>query len=310
MTSHDWPELRLEEWRDTYATLHMWTQIVGKIRLALAPLVNHWWNVPLYVSGRGLTTSAMPYKDSALEIEFDFIDHRLSFRQSDGSLSGFALKPMSVAAFYDEVMRTLREIGVDTQIWPVAVEVENPIPFKDDHDRKSYDREYAHRHWQALVRMGSVFEEFRAGFIGKSSPVHFFWGGFDMAVTRFSGRKAPERPEADVITREGYSHEVISHGFWPGVLAPGGDPRLAQPLFYCYSAPEPAGFPNAIISPSSAFYSDAIKNFVLPYDVVRTSHSPRETLLDFMSSTYDAAADLAKWDRAALERAFAEAPLK
>ena len=298
-----WPELRLEEWQDTYATLHMWTQIVGKIRLKLTPLVNHWWNVPLYVSARGLTTSPMPYRDRIFEIEFDFIDHKVRIEGSDGALAALDLRPQPVAEFYKELMHALHGLGIDVKIWTMPVEVPSPTsaireatPFEQDHVHKSYDAEYVNRFWRALFRIDEVFKQFRARFIGKVSPVHFFWGSFDLAVTRFSGRPAPPREGADPITAEGYSHECISHGFWPG----GGS---VEASFYSYAAPEPAGLSDSKIKPAAAFYSREMKEFLLPYDAVRQSPSPEETLMEFLESTYEAGAEIAKWDRAALERA-------
>ena len=294
-----WPELKFAEWQDTLATLHMWTQVVGKIRLELTPLINHWWNVPLYVSARGLTTSAMPYGDRALEIEFDFIDHKLWFVCSDGATKALDLRPKSVADFYAEVMNALRELEIKVEIWTMPVEVPNPIRFTEDHEHKSYDREYANRFWNALVKMESVLQEFRSRFIGKCSPVHFFWGSFDLAVTRFSGRRAPEREGADLITREAYSHEVISHGWWPGS-------KDMEAAFYSYTAPEPAGLSETIaegrIKPSQTFYSTDMKEFFLLYDHVRTATSPEQALMDFCQTTYEAGADLAGWDRPSLER--------
>ena len=242
------PPLPLAEWEETRATLHMWTQVVGKIRLAQTPLINHWWNVPLYVTARGLTTSAMPHGARAFEIEFDFIAHRLSVRCSDGTEGALALAPMSVADFYRQVMALLRGLGLEVKIWTTPVEVPNPIPFEADHQHASYDRESASRFWRVLVQADRVFEEFRSRFTGKVSPVHFFWGSFDLAVTRFSGRKAPEREGADVITREAYSHECISHGFWPGSV--GG--AVDYPAFYSYTAPEPAGLKEAEVGPARA----------------------------------------------------------
>jgi hypothetical protein len=253
--------------------------------------------VPLYVSARGLTTSAMPYKDRIFEVEFDFIDHQLLIKCSDGSTTMLALRPQSVADFYAEVMSTLRSLDMEIEIWTMPVEVPNPIRFTDDHEHKSYDAAYANRFWRALVAMDEVLKEFRARFIGKVSPVHFFWGSFDLAVTRFSGRPAPPRENADVITREAYSHEVISAGFWPG----GGEVKGAA--FYAYAAPEPAGFASAPVRPKAAFYSETMKEFLLMYDEVRTSPSPRGTLMEFLQTTYDAGADLGKWDRKELERA-------
>jgi Family of unknown function (DUF5996) len=308
MNNDLWPALPLEEWQDTYATLHMWVQVVGKIRLAQTPLVNHWWNVPLYVTVRGLTTSAMPYHNRTFELDFDFIDHQLFIKSDDAAREAIPLVPRSVADFYREVMRTLGGLGIEVKIWPVPVEVENPIPFEQDHKNASYDAEYATRFWRILVQAGKVFEEFRSRFIGKCSPVHFFWGSFDLAVTRFSGRRAPEREGADSITREAYSHEVISHGFWPGQRASGpverseSDGTIHTPAFYSYTAPEPPGLKEARIRPQQAFYSQQLKEFILLYDGVRSADSPEAVLMSFLQSTYDAGADLAKWDRAALER--------
>ncbi len=295
-----WPILKFAEWQDTLATLHMWTQVVGKIRLAQTPLVNHWWNVPLYVSSSGLTTSAMSYRDGRVfEIEFDFIEHKLRITCSDGAEKTLELRPQSVADFYQELMATLRALGIDVEIWTMPVEVPNPIRFTEDHEHKSYDAEYAHRFWEALVAMNEVFQEFRARFIGKCSPVHFFWGSFDMAVTRFSGRRAPEREGADLITREAYSHEVISHGWWPGS-------KDMEAAFYSYTAPEPEGLSQTIaqgkIAPPQTFYNNEMKEFFLLYDDVRSATSPEQALMDFCQTTYEAGANLAKWDRASLER--------
>jgi len=287
--------LVLEEWQDTLATLHMWTQVVGKIRLAQTPLVNHWWNVPLYVSARGLNTSAMPHGDRIFEIEFDFIDHKLRIECSDGAIKKLPLRPQSVADFYREVMAALPDLGLDVKIWTMPVEVPNPIRFEDDVTHASYDAEYANRFWRALVNIDEVFKEFRSRFIGKVSPVHFWWGSFDHAVTRFSGRPAPEREGADTITREAYSHEAISHGFWPGGNG-------VQAAFYSYTAPEPAGLPQSPVRPEQGFYSQDMKEFLLPYDAVRQAASPDSALMDFLQSTYEAGANLAGWDRASLER--------
>jgi len=297
--NNSWPELKFSEWQDTYATLHMWTQVVGKIRLERTPLVNHWWNVPLYVTARGLTTSAMPFRERYFEIGFDFIDHQLLIECSDGSTTALALRPQSVADFYAEVMSALRGLGMEIKIWTMPVEIPNPIRFEEDKIHASYDAEYANRFWRVLVKMDEVLKEFRARFIGKVSPVHFFWGSFDMAVTRFSGKPAPERPDADLITREAYSHEVISHGFWPGN-------KDMEAAFYSYTTPEPAGLANIVgqgkIRPAEAFYSPEMKEFFLLYDDVRKSAAPEQTLMDFCQSTYEAGANLANWDRAALER--------
>ena len=290
------PALPFEEWRETCQTLHMWTQVVGKVRLAQTPLVNHWWNVPLYLTARGLTTSAMPHGERTFQIDFDFVEHRLLFETSDGGADELPLAPRTVADFYNEVLERLSRLGVGVKIWTTPVEVPDPVPFEQDTLHASYDPEYANRFWRALAWSARVFEEFRAGFIGKCSPVHFFWGSFDLAVTRFSGRRAPERVGADSITREAYSHEVISHGFWPG-----GDafPRAA---YYSYTAPEPAGLKEARVSPAEAFYSAEMSEFLLPYEDVRRAGSPTGALAEFLQSTYDAGADLANWDRAALER--------
>lgn len=297
LTSKSWPELPpLEAWQDTCATLHMWTQIVGKVRLALSPRVNHWWEVPLYVNARGLTTSAIPYGEDGFEIQFDFIDHKLEIQTSWGSSKTLALKPRSVADFYAEFMAALRTLGISVKIWSMPVEVANPVRFENDTQHASYDPEYAHRFWQILVSCENVFQEFRAGFIGKCSPVHFFWGSFDLCVTRFSGRRAPERPNADSITREAYSHEVISAGFWPG----GGD--IKDAAFYAYAAPEPAGFADQKVKPAAAFYHPQMKEFLLMYDDVRRADSPRAALMSFLQTTYDAAADRANWNRKELER--------
>ena len=297
--SETWPELKFSEWQETLATLHMWTQVVGKIRLKQTPLVNHWWNVPLYVSARGLTTSAMPYEDRIFEIEFDFIDHQLLIKCSDGSTTTLALRPQSVADFYAEVMSTLRSLDMEVKIWTMPVEVPNPVRFTDDHEHKSYDAQYANRFWRALVAMDEVLKEFRARFIGKVSPVHFFWGSFDMAVTRFSGKPAPPRENADVITREAYSHEVISHGWWPGN-------KDMEAAFYSYTTPEPASLADTVtqgqILPAQTFYNSEMKEFFLMYDDVRQSASPEQAMMDFCQTTYEAGANLAGWDRAALER--------
>jgi hypothetical protein len=293
---NSWPELPLDSWQDTYATLHMWTQIVGKVRLALSPRVNHWWEVPLYVNTRGLTTSPIPYGDGIFEVQFDFIDHKLIIETSWNSSKTLPLKPQSVADFYAAFMSALRSLGIEVKIWTTPVEVPNPIPFEKDTQHHSYDSEYANRFWKILIACDTVFKEFRARFLGKDSPVHFFWGSFDLCVTRFSGRRAPERPGADPVTREAYSHEVISAGFWPG----GGEIKGAA--FYAYAAPEPQGFAEQKIRPAAAFYHSQMKEFLLMYDDVRQSASPRAALLDFLQSTYEAGANLSAWDRKDLER--------
>lgn len=294
--SDTWPSLPLEEWKDTCATLHMWTQIVGKVRLEQTPLVNHYWNVPLYVSARGLTTTAMPYGDTFFEMEFDFIDHQLVINCSDGASKHVALEPKSVATFYDETMAALGELGMEVNIWKMPVEIPDPIPFDQDHQHASYDPEYVNRLWRILRASDRVMQDFRSRFIGKCSPVHFFWGSFDLAVTRFSGRTAPPRPDADSITREAYSHEVISHGWWPG------HGPLGKPAFYSYTAPAPDGLSDAKLKPKQAFYSKDLSEFLLLYDDVRTAPDPDTALMDFLESTYEAGANLANWDRPSLER--------
>lgn len=292
-----WPSLPLEEWKDTYATLHMWTQIVGKIRLVQSPPVNHWWQVPLYITARGLTTSAIPHGTRNFEIDFDFIEHQLLIKTSDGETRKLELAPRTaVADFYRELMATLSALDLEVKIRAVPDEVPNPVPFAEDYEHAAYDPEYANRFWRILVQTDRVFKEFRSRFIGKVSPVHFFWGSFDLAVTRFSGRRAPERAGADAITREGYSHELISHGFWPG------SGNVAAPAFYAYAAPEPTGLPQTAIRPASAFYNPETSGFALLYDDVRQADDPDRMLMEFLQSTYEAGADLAKWDRAALER--------
>ncbi len=275
----------------------MWTQIVGKIRLTLCPLVNHWWNVTLYVTARGLTTSPMPYGDRTLEISFDFIDHKLRLETCEAQRVELALRPQSVAQFYSSLMAALADLGMPVKIWTMPRELPTtPIPFEQDNQHASYDAEAVHKFWRILVWVDTVLKEFRTPFVGKVSPVHFFWGSFDLAVTRFSGRRAPERPGADTVTREAYSHEVSSAGFWPG----GGD--IKGPVFYSYAAPEPEGFARAAVRPSAAFYHPEIKEFLLMYDDVRTAADPKQALMDFLQSTYEAAANLGKWDREALER--------
>jgi hypothetical protein len=296
-----WPRLPFAEWRETYEALHMWTQVVGKIKLGMNPLVNHWWHVPLYVSARGLTTSAMHYGDRVFQIDFDFVEHNLFVRESDGrTLSVDLTRITSVADFYAEVKSRLDELRIWTNIWTTPVEVENPVPFEQDDKYRSYNSEHANRFWRALSRADSVLQTFRSAFIGKSSPVHFFWGSFDLAVTRFSGRRAPEHPGtpgvADSITREAYSHEVSSAGFWPG------GPALPEPIFYSYAYPEPVGFKDAKVGPERAYYHKDFKEFVLHYEAVRTSENSYGDLLKFLQETYEAAATLGNWDRASLER--------
>ncbi len=296
--SERWPALPLAEWKDTYATLHMWTQVVGKVRLALSPNINHWWGTAFYVTARGLTTSAIPYKNGIFEVHFDFIAHELEIHNSLGEKRTLPLAPRTVADFYAEFMDALRSLGIDAKVWEMPVEVPRPVRFNLDKNHASYDGAYAHRFWQVLAAIHPVLQKFRAGFIGKCSPVHFFWGSFDLAVTRFPGRRAPIPPGADTIAKEGYSHEVSSVGFWPG-----DGEVIKDAAFYAYAAPEPAGFKGSTVRPAKAFYSTEKNEFFLMYDDVRLSESPERTLLDFCQSTYDAAANLAQWNRAELERA-------
>jgi hypothetical protein len=289
-----WPELPLKAWEDTYHTLHMWTQIVGKIRLGLAPLQNHWWNVALYVNARGLTTSPIPYKGREFEIQFDFLNHQLQLRTSDGKDRAFALSPKSVAAFYLELFSMLRDAGIDVHINPKPQEVPDPTPLDQDETHASYDPEYANRLWRVLLSTDLLLKEFRARFIGKSSPSHFFWGSFDLCCTRFSGRRAP--PRKGVISSEAYSHECSSLGWWPG----GGD--VKGPAFYAYMAPEPKGYSAQPIQPERASYHDLMRECLLMYDDVRRAKSPGIEILEFAQSTYEAGASLAGWDRESLER--------
>jgi uncharacterized protein DUF5996 len=291
-----WPALPLADWKDTYATLHMYTQIVGKIRLALSPRTNHWWGSTLYVDAHGLTTSPMPHGDGIFEIHFDFVEHKLVIQTSEGKVFAMPLKPNTVADFHADLMKGLGSLGIDVSIWKMPVEIPDPIAFDRDRQHATYDPEQANRFWRVLLHVDSIFKEFRARFIGKCSPVHFFWGSFDLAVTRFSGRRAPERVGADAMTREAYSHEVISAGFWPG----GG--KVDGAAFYSYAAPEPAGFPGTALGPSGGFYDPEMKEFFLMYEDVRQAASPRNAILEFLQTTYAAGADLAGWDRAALER--------
>ncbi len=290
-----WPPLPLEEWQETYRTLHMWTQMVGKVRLALAPRMNHWWDVTLYVTSRGMTTSAIPYGPRSFAIEFDFIEHLLRIDVSDGARREIPLVSQSVARFYERFEAALRALEIGVEIWPVPSEVPDPVRFTLD-TRGAYDPVAAHRFWRILAGADAVLKQFRARFIGKCSPVHFFWGGFDMAVTRFSGRPAPPRPEADAITREAYSHECCSAGFWPGSGA------IQGPAFYSYTAPEPAGLDAARIRPAEAFYSPEMGQFIYMYDDLRSAPDPRIALLEFLQTSYEAGADLGDWDRHALER--------
>lgn len=302
LTNAIWPSLPLAAWQDTYETLHLWTQIVGKIRMALAPKINHWWHSTLYVTPRGLTTSTIPYGTRTFEIQFDFLDRHLHIETSDGITRRIALVPRSVADFYQDVMGTLQAIGIEVRIWTMPQEVQEPIPFEQDNEHAAYDPEYAERFWRILGQTDRVMKVFRSRFIGKCSPVHFFWGSCDLAVTRFSGRPAPQHPGgipnmADWVTREAYSHEVSSCGFWPG----GG--TVVEPVFYAYAYPAPEGFKDYPIQPKEAFYSLEMQEFILPYEAVRQADNPDELLLSFLQTTYDAAANLGNWDRAALEYA-------
>jgi Family of unknown function (DUF5996) len=295
-----WPDIPLAAWRDTFATLHLWTQIVGKIRLARSPWLNHSWHTTLYVTSRGLTTSPIPYEMRTFELEFDFIAHRLDIRSNDGRHDEVLLRPQTVATFYSLVMEALQRLDLNVRITRKPSEVVDPIPFAQDEVHRSYDAEYAHRFWQALVQADRVFKIFRTRFIGKASPVHYFWGAGDLAVTRFSGRRAPQHPGGipnlpDWITREAYSHEVSSCGFWAG----GG--AIDYPAFYSYAYPEPSGFADARVTPDGAFYSADYREFILPYDRVARAASPDDTLLEFLQSSYEAAAISGGWDRAALE---------
>jgi len=298
-----WPPLPLESWAETCDTLQLWTQIVGKTRLALAPMQNHWWQVALYVTARGLGTSPIPERDRAFEIELDFVDHRLLARASDGRTGSFPLAPQTVADFYRRYQELLRSLGIEARIRPVPNEVANPLPFDQDDLHRSYDAEAARRFWRILVQADRILKEFRGRFLGKCSPVHFWWGSFDLACTRFSGRPAPPHPGGvpnlpDRVTREAYSHECISAGFWPGN---GGGP-VREPAFYAYAYPEPAGCSEAPIRPAEAAYHPGLHEWILPYEAVRRSSSPDALVLDFVTSTYETAARLGRWERNALER--------
>jgi len=296
-----WPSLPLADWQDTHDTLHMWTQIVGKTRLALAPKQNHWWHVPLYVSARGLTTTPMPYASRAFEVEFDFIDHRLTVETSDGTIRAIALRPQAVADFYREYADVLAGLGIAVHLWPVPVEVERPIPFLEDRVHASYDAAQAHRFFRMLLQADRIMKRFQGRFLGKTSPVHFFWGAFDLALTRFSGRRAPEHTESEWwVLREANSHEEISVGFWPG------SGSVAEPAFYAYARPEPPGLASTAIRPAAAYYSRELGDFILPYEAVRSASAPEEMVLEFYQSAYSAGAELARWDRAALDRPPAE----
>jgi Family of unknown function (DUF5996) len=300
MTKNAWPALPLSKWKETYATLHMWTQIVGKIRLALTPMQNHWWNTALYVSPRGLTTSTMHYNGQLLQIDFNFIDHMLVIETTDQPPKTIALQPRTVADFYQNTMDALTSLGMPIKIWTTPVEVADRTPFEKDEKHASYDPEYAQKFWRILTQANRVFTKFSCRYSGKVSPIHFFWGAFDLAVTRFSGRMAPSHPGAPNVARfvavEAYSHEVSSCGFWPG-----GGP-IDEPVFYAYTYPEPDGFSQCPTQPAEAFYHKELGEYLLPYDVVRTAESPDDILLSFLESTYEAAATCGNWDRRLLER--------
>ena len=297
-----WPRLpRLQDWQDTFDTLHRWVQIVGKIRLAKTPLINHWWNVPLYVTSRGLSTSPMVHGMRRFHIDFDFLDHRLHVGTSAGEHRSFALKPMSVADFYRKAVRVLDQLDIQAPIWPMPVEIPDPVQrFSEDRDHNAYDQDPVERFWRALLQADRVLADFRARFIGKVSPVHLFWGGFDLAVTRFSGRSAPKHPGGvpnvgDWVMHEAYSHEVSSAGFWPGT-------GLGDAAFYAYAYPEPDGFREYPVRPAAAYYHEGLRDFILPYEAVRSHDDPDRTLLSFLQSTYEAVANPARWARDTLER--------
>jgi hypothetical protein len=298
-----WPSLPLAEWQPTRQTLHMWMQIVGKTRLALAPRQNHWWHVPLYVTSRGLTTSPIPYGTRAFEVEFDFIDHELRVETNEGALRTIALRPQAVADFYQEYLEALAGLGLIVKLWPVPVEVDHTVPFPADRTHASYEAGQARRFFEMLSHADRIAKQFQGRFLGKSSPVHFFWGAFDLALTRFSGRRAPE-PKADEwwVLREAMSHEEFSVGFWPG------SGSVAEPAFYAYARPEPPGLASSAVRPAAASYNRELADFILPYEAVRTSASPDDIVLDFYQSAYEAAANLGQWDRAALDRPPAEWP--
>jgi len=293
--SASWPALPYEAWKDTYATLHMWSQVVGKVALAQAPPLNHSWGVAFHVTARGLQTHTLLYADRSFTVEFDFIDHQLVIEASDGARRSLPLESRTVASFYRDTMATLAAMALPVKIWTVPSEVPSPIRFEQDTVHHTYDPESANRFWRVLLEINRVFNASRCAFIGKASPVHFFWGSFDLAVTRFSGRPAPPR-EGPAFMREAYSHEVISHGFWPG------SPPVLEPAFYAYAVPEPEGLKAARIEPGAGYYHTGLNEFILPYEAVRTAASPDDAITAFIDSTYDHAATLAGWDRAALER--------
>ena len=295
MSEEIWPALPYEAWKDTYATLHMWAQIVGKVALTQAPQMNHSWAIALQVTPRGLSTHTLPHGRRSFTIEFDFIDHLLVIRTSEGAIRTLALAPHTVADFYRDVMGILREMALPVKIWPMPVEIASPIRFDEDSAHHAYDPVYANRFWRILVQCERVLNAFRCSFTGKCSPVHFFWGSFDLAVTRFSGRLAPPR-EGPAFMRDAYSHEVISHGFWPG-----GGPVL-EPIFYAYAVPEPPGLKESSIEPPAAFYHRELGEFILPYETVRSARDPDHSIRQFVDSTYRQAAALGGWDRKTLDR--------
>jgi hypothetical protein len=295
-TTERWPALPYAEWRETCQTLHLWTQIVGKVRMELSPFVNHWWHVPLYVSSRGLTTSPIPYEGDTFEVAFDFLDHNLSIITSTGTVKYIALMPRSVAEFYDEFLTALDALGIAVKINPLPAEIPNPIPCDKDHVHRAYDAAYVTRFWRILANTDAILKTYRSRFIGKASPVHFFWGSFDVALSFFSGRPAPDRPGADLLTREAYSYEVISCGFWPG------SDQFPHAAFYAYAAPAPDGLAEASIQPEAAYYSRELGEFLLKYDDVRAADDPATLIRAFFDSAYEAGATLANWDRTALER--------
>ncbi len=294
-----WPALPCAQWDDTRATLHLWTQVVGKIRLRYSPPANHWWQVPLYVTCRGLTSSPIPYGDRTFQIDFDFCAHQLQFETSAGQRASFELAPMSVATFYSKTIDTLHSLGIDVQIWTTPVEIPDRTPFEEDHQHASYDQDFAKRFWHVLIQADRLMKQFQSGYLGKQSPVHFFWGSFDLATGRFTGRRAPDHgpvPNTPLrVVREAYSHEVSSVGFWPGA----GNIDAA---FYAYIYPEPEGYGDRPVKPADAYYSAEMREFFLPYEAVRNAPSPDAAVLDFFQSTYEAGATLANWDRAGLER--------
>ncbi len=295
MSTTDWPALPLAGWKDTYATLHLWTQVIGKVALAQAPPLNHCWGVALHLTPRGLITPLLPYDQRSFTMEFDFVDHQLITRTTGGHVRAIALRPQPVAGFYGEVMALLTEMSLPVRIWPVSVEMPTAVRLDQDVDHDAYDAEAVGRFWRALRSIARVLADTRCSFVGKASPVHFFWGAFDLAVTRFSGRPAPPR-EGPAFMRDAYSKEVISHGFWPG----GG--QIDEAAFYAYAVPEPAGLKDVKPRPEASYYHSGLGEFILPYEAVRTAASPDQAIRHFVDSTYDAAAALAKWDRAALER--------